>query len=103
MKIFDNPYAGRMIAVAMCLAVVTILLGFAIRIEKRHERAASDTLIYQKGLKDGYEEGMGVLEIYKVSAIESGVAKYLVVDELKGTTSFVWVTPDGSNVVTNLR
>lgn len=50
-----------------------------------------------------YEEGMGVLEIYKVSAIESGVAKYLVVDELKGTTSFVWVTPDGSNVVTNLR
>ena len=50
MKGFTNSYA---IGILLALLAILCMLAVADNINKRHERAASDTLIYQKGLKDG--------------------------------------------------
>ena len=43
---------------------------------------------YRAGHDAGYELGLDELEIYKIAAIQSGVAYYEVTDELKGTVRF---------------
>jgi len=88
-----------LVLVALCLGSL-IFLGVA---NKRRDTALALKVKYlAQGYEAGHNDVSHLLEIYKVSAIECGVAKY-VVDPKKGKTSFVWILPDGSNVVTMLR
>ena len=85
------------IFVGLVLLFLMVIGFFSLQKAKADEKSKLSEAYYEEGLKYGYQKGMAELDIFKVSAIKSGVARYEIIDELTGESRFVWVT--SSNTV----
>ena len=72
------------------ILIIVVFLGIFIglMVMQRHIVTKLKAEAYRAGHDAGYELGLDELEIYKIAAIQSGVAYYEVTDELKGTVRF---------------